>query len=280
MAHWPEPSDRTSGAASDWSEYDYAVAVNFDLFARYYDLDHGDLREDLDFYLGFAQRIGSPLLDAGCGTGRVLLPLAGEGFAVTGLDVSAAMLAQAEARLAAVPRLGSRVQLVHADVRSFRLEQRFALAFMALNSFLLMTTVADQRAALGCLFAHLRPGGLLLLDLLNPFVGFLSMNEGHLVHEWTRQEGATGRTVMKFASHRSDFAAQLLHATFFYDEVDEEGTVRRTLAPFSLRYVSRTEIELLLTGAGYELEALYGNYDLSAYVHDSPKLLVVARRPP
>lgn len=255
------------------------MAENFDLFARFYDLDHGTLTEDLPFYLGFAQRTGAPVLDAGCGTGRVLLPLARAGYAVTGLDVSPAMLARARERLAAEPELAARVTLVQADVRSFALDARFALAFMALNTFLHLVTLADQRAALQRLYEHLQPGGLLLLDLFNPLVSQLAVSEGQLLHEWTRTDPATGRTVLKFVTHHSDFATHVVHVTFLYDEVDDVGLVRRTVAPFRMRFISRTEAELLLGEAGFALEATYGDYDLGPYVHDSPKLLIVARRP-
>jgi SAM-dependent methyltransferase len=255
------------------------MAENFDLFARFYDLDHGTFTEDLSFYLGFAQRTGSPVLDAGCGTGRVLLPLARAGYAVTGLDVSPAMLACARARLAAEPAALARATLVEADVRAFALDTRFALAFMALNTFLHLVTLEDQRAALRRLHAHLQSGGLLLLDLFNPLASQLAVSEGQLLHEWTRTDPATGRTVLKFMTHHSDFATHVVHATFLYDEVDAEGVVRRTVAPFRLRFIARPEIELLLAEAGFALEALYGTYDLGPYVHDSPRLLVVARRP-
>lgn len=251
----------------------------FDVFARFYDLDHGDVREDLTFYREFAARAGSPVLDAGCGTGRVVLPLARAGFGVTGLDVSEAMLARARARLAAEPECQARVRLVLGDVRSFCLDERFGLALMALNSFHHLTTLADQRAALARLFAHLRPGGLLLLDMVSPQLSQFAMSEGQLLHEWTRRDPETGQTVLKFVTHRTDFAAQVVDVTFLYDQVDAEGIVRRTVAPFQMRLVSATEIALLLAEAGFALEALYGNYDLSAYTHDSPKLLVVARRP-
>lgn len=255
------------------------MAENFDVFARFYDLDHGDFGDDLAFYREFAARSGSPVLDVGCGTGRVLLPLARAGLAVTGLDISEAMLARARAHLAAEPEHQARVRLVQGDVRTFCLDERFGLAFMALNSFLHMTNLADQRAALGCMVAHLQPGGLLLLDLFSPQLSQLAMSEGQLLHEWTRRDAETGRTVLKFVTHHTDFAAQVVDVTFLYDETDADGLLRRTVAPFRLRFVSRAEIELLLEAAGFVLEAVYGNYDLSTYMHDSPKLLVVARRP-
>lgn len=251
---------------------------NFDLFARFFDLDHGDIRDDVQFYQGFAQRTGSPLLDAGCGTGRVLVPLARAGFTVAGLDISSAMLARAQVRLDAEPELLLRAGLWRGDLRTFELDQRFALAFLALNSFLHLVTLEDQRAALARLHGHLLPSGMLLLDLFNPLVGMLAASEGQLLHEWTRQDPETGHIVLKFVTHHSDFAAQVVHATFLYDEVDERGALNRTIAAFRMRYVSRTELELLLGEAGFVVEALYGNYDLSPYTHESPKLLVVARR--
>lgn len=67
------------------------MEVEWDRFARLYDDDYGDFTADLDLYLPFAQRSGGPILEAMCGTGRVLVPLAQAGHTVVGLDISAAM---------------------------------------------------------------------------------------------------------------------------------------------------------------------------------------------
>lgn len=248
----------------------------FDVFARFYDFEYGDYQEDVEFYVNFARRTGSPILDAACGTGRVLVPLAKAGFAVTGLDVSPAMVAAAWANVekAGVKKLA---KLVNADVRDFSLDERFELAFVALNSFGHLVSIDDQIAALRCLHEHLQEDGLLILDLFNPDLALLGDAPGHVLHDYTKLDPVTGNTIVKLHSTRLDQAKQLLNVTFFYDEVHPKGDVKRVIAPFAMRYSFKSEMELLLEKTDFQLENVYGSYDLDEYTAHSQKMIFVAR---
>ncbi len=91
-------------------------------FTRFYDWSYGDREEDIPFYVSLARECGSPVLEVACGTGRVLIPLAREGFEVVGLDFSEHMLAIAREKLEKEsPEVRSRVSLVQADMREFDL---------------------------------------------------------------------------------------------------------------------------------------------------------------
>jgi SAM-dependent methyltransferase len=85
--------------------------------AKYYDLVHAELKDDIPLVLTLAGQGKGPILELGCGTGRLLLPLARAGYEVIGLDNSPAMLAKAKARLSGrgmnhFPRLGWQGRLV------------------------------------------------------------------------------------------------------------------------------------------------------------------------
>jgi len=250
--------------------------LGYDRFARFYDLDLGAETEDVDLYLGFAKRIGGPLLEVGCGTGRLLLPLARAGYTCVGVDVSPSMLAIARRKLDAAG-LAERATLVQADARQLALGESFGIAFVGLNSFMHFVDDRSQRNVLAAVRAHLHPRGSLILDLPSPDPTLLGETTGQLIHEWTRVCPETGRTVMKTRAQRVDTSAQMLDLLFVYDEIDFDGTVRRTAVPFQLRYFYRRELELLLEMCGFAVEAVYGDYWLSEYTLDSPKLIVVAK---
>lgn len=253
------------------------MADFFDKYARFYDLDYADTDDDLLMIQHFAARCGSPILELGCGTGRLLVPLARQGYRLTGVDVSAAMLDLAHQKLVA-EGLGDRIALVEQDMRCLDLEERFTLAFAAINSFLHLGTVKDQLTALGRIRQYLEPGGLLLLDLFNPDPGRLLDARGQVVLDKVMTIPDNGHTVMKFRSQTADLAQQLVHNTLIVDEVDGEGQVRRILFSFSLRYLYRSELELLLRQAGFEIEAVYGSYELDEFTEDSDKMIAIARR--
>lgn len=257
--------------------YNVAAVVDYNRFASYYDLDFGDFVDDLDLYLNFAERCGSPVLEIGCGTGRVLLPLARAGFRVTGIDISPAMLDIAERKLGAAD-LAGHARLVRSDARSFQLPEQFAMAFIALNSFMHFSALDEQLSVLSCIAGHLTPGGLLILDLFNPDLTQLREARGLLVHDYTRPHPSTGHAVSKFHSSRVDIADQRLDVTFIYDEQDDSGVVTRLVAPFAMHYFWPRELSLLLDRAGFEIERTYGSYDLEPYTADSERLVAVATR--
>jgi SAM-dependent methyltransferase len=250
----------------------------FDLYARFYDLDYGDFDADLVMIQQFAARCGSPVLELACGTGRVLLPLARQGYRVTGVDVSPAMLEVARHKVAA-EGLADRITLVEGDMREFALDGCFNLAFVAVNSFMHLLTTDDQLAALACIRQHLNPGGLVLIDLFNPDLASLLDARGQVLMDKTMTDPETGHRLVRFHARTVDLGQQTQQVTFILDELDGDGHVRRTLFPFSMRYLFRYELELLLRHAGFTVEAVYGSYDLDEFSGDSDRMIAVARNP-
>ncbi|MFZ2488186.1 MAG: class I SAM-dependent methyltransferase [Anaerolineae bacterium] len=251
--------------------------ADFDRFARFYDLDYEPFQDDVALYLGFAEHMGGPLLELGCGTGRLLLPLARAGFEITGVDMSPRMLDVARAKVEAA-RLMEQVTLVEGDMRRLTLEGQYQLAFIAINSFMHLTTLADQLSALRSWRKLLAPGGLLVIDVDNPDPRHLLEADGRidLTSQWFDPE--TGATVLKQMSRTLDAARQLQNVLFIYDEIFPDGQARRTLAPFQARYLYRYEGELLLDKAGFTPENVYGSYDLDPYSSESERMIFVARR--
>lgn len=246
----------------------------YDPFARYYDADFRDYRDDLPFYVELARRTGGPILELMCGTGRLLLPLAEAGYQLTGIDLSPAMLAIARER-AVEGGLADRIELLEADVRDVPLPSKtFALAFVAVNSFMHLEEVRDQLACLGNLRRALTPRGLLVIDLFNPDPAELLREDNRLVLD--REYWLEGRHVQKFVAIESDAAAQLSHVTYFYDETDSDGRLSRTTMRFNMRWLYRYELEHLLARAGYSMRQLYGSYELDQYGTGSPRLIAVA----
>src|SRR3954452_9538309 len=141
---------------------------------------------DAAFLLAFAERAGGPVLDLGCGAGRFVAPRAEAGYAATGVDTSAAMLEEA-GRAVAEAGLAGKVTLRRDDFRALDTlgGERFGMVFCAQNTFLHMPDATAQRAALRAIAAHLRPGGLLVLDLIHPNPELLGAYYGAITHEET-----------------------------------------------------------------------------------------------
>jgi len=246
----------------------YAVAAPF------YDLEYEGYDADLTLYLELARRTGEPILELGCGTGRVALALARGGYRVVGIDNSPAMLARAEAKLS--PQLKDRVTFVQADMAAFDLEELFALAIIPLGTFGHLTSPEVQRRCLETVRRHLRPDGQLALDLPNPLApGFLDDDPALVLH-WVRVEG--GRTLSKYISRRVYPAEQLERFTCFYDETGPCWGLRRTVFTYELGFLFRREAEYLLSLAGFEVEQVWGDYDLGPYHLSAERMVILARK--
>ena len=190
-----------------------ASGVGFDRFARFYDEDYRNYDDDVDAIVHLALEMDGPVLELGCGTGRLLMPLAATGLPVTGLDISPALLARARAKLATVPK-GDKVACIEADLRDFDLARHdFAFAFCTSNTLMHLAQADEQLAALTRAAAHLRPGGLLLIDLFSPDVARMLEVHGmmELADQWTRDDGTE---VIKWSVRTVDLAEQLQETLF------------------------------------------------------------------
>ena len=245
--------------------------------ARFYDLENADFTEDLPLWTELARAQGGPILELGCGSGRVLLNLAREGSAVTGVEKSPAMLALARNRLALQPSIAGRISLLEDDFTRIRLGKSFPLILLPFNTFAHMVDPADVHAALKTISLHLAPGGQAALALPNPIPIYGDPPESLVLERIFRDE-ARGLTIQQYSSLRVDRAAQLGYITWIYDEIDPSGKVTRTTVPMTLRYFFPNELTILFERNGLRLQHLWGDYDRSPFSEDSPVLIAVAGR--
>ncbi len=246
-----------------------------DVYARFYDAEYGDEMDDLALYVGFAERMGGPVLELACGTGRLLIPLAKAGYEMTGVDISADMLQRAREK-ATLAGVLDRITLIQGDIRTFEAPREYSMAFVAVSSFMVFTTTRAIMDALRNVRKHLRSGGIFVIDLFNPDPRLLLEGDGRLILQKEWREG-DGTLVQKFVVRRTDFATQIQRVEFVYDLTHPNGCLERLVHPVELRYLWRNEGELLLERAGYVVEAVYGSYDLEPYEDGSPSLIFVAR---
>lgn len=236
---------------------------------------------DLPLYLELAAAQGGRVLELACGSGRVLVPLAAAGHNVLGLDTSPHMLDLARAKLAAAgPDVANNAELLRGDMRSFELGERFDLALIAAKSFAYLISRADQLRALSCIAAHLRPGGLLALDLLHPSPAWLQEPPGSLRQDLVQHVPERRITVARTeAVVSTDLAAQVRVIRSAYEVVASDGTLTKRFVEWPYRYVYRFEAELLLERAGFEIEAVFGGYRREPFTSQSRSVIVLARLP-
>ncbi|CAA9546534.1 MAG: hypothetical protein AVDCRST_MAG19-302 [uncultured Thermomicrobiales bacterium] len=245
-----------------------------------YDLEHAGYVDDLDLYLNLALVVGDPILELGCGTGRLLVPLADAGHRITGLDLSRPMLDRAAVTVDEAG-VAPRVTLHRGGMTDAGAAPGgpFGLVIVALNSLLHLPTAAAQREALAAARGVLDPRGQLVIDVLNPSPEALRSLEQGVAHEGTWRL-ASGDRVDKFAARRVAPSTQRIDTELWYDRLTGDGTVRRTATGYPMRYVHPAELELMLELTGFAEWRIYGGYDLDPFEDLSERLIVTAEVTP
>ncbi len=249
----------------------------YDSIARFYDLDLDRYDDDYAFYRGLAARAAGPILELGCGTGRILARLAADGYQVDGLDISEQVLRLARRRIREHD-IGSSVRLIKADAGDFTVDRGYDLVAFPLNSFMHLSTPERQVSCLRSVRRALLPGGTFALDLPNPEESILGYTERGLIVEYTKPGLLPGWTVTKSRAQTVDPIRQTLVVTLIYDEIAPSGSLRRTAATFEMRYLQLNELEVMLRQAGLTPERIAGDFEGGELNRDSAKFVVVARR--
>lgn len=240
-----------------------------------YDLEHDEYTDDVEFLVELAAFGDGPILELGCGTGRVLAPLAQDGHIVVGVDSSEAMLQAGRVRL----ENSTNATLVVGNMIQPNLVPGgpFGMVISSLNSLMHLTNPEQQRAMITSARNTLIPGGRLIIDTLNPSLPQLNhlLNTTHLEGSWRTTDGTV---IDKWGFRQPGNESQVLDTLIWYDQTSAEGVYQRTRTRFDLRYVHQSELALMLESAGFAHVDWYGNYDLDPWDATSERIIAIAHK--
>jgi SAM-dependent methyltransferase len=249
--------------------------------ARLYDLDLRDDPGDLDLWLALADRADGRVLELATGTGRLSVPLASAGHPTTAVDLDRAMLDRARARAAEAGLGADRIEFVEADLLGLRLPDagRYALAFIALNSLMLLATRDAQREAIATLARHLASGGLAAVDVWLPDAEDLARFDGRVILEWPRTDLESGHVVTKAGSANHDAATGVVTLTSIYEDGPQGQPPARWVRQDRLRLIGADELAGFAEDAGLRVELVAGGYDLGPLGPGADRAILIAERP-
>ena len=250
----------------------------WDDYAPFYDWENARTvgRRDIRFWQRLAEQCGGPVLELGCGTGRVAVPVARTVDGMVGIDRSDAMLRQARRRLRRGGR-GTQLQLVRGDIRSlpFRGTSRFRLVMAPYGVLQSLLRDRDLRETLRSVFGVLRGGGTFAIDLVPELPRWREYDRR--VSLRGRRRGGTTR-VSLIESVRQDRTRRL---TIFDQEFVERRGHTRTAHRFSLvfRTLSLRQMTGRLRRAGFTIETVSGDYRGGPWHPGADSWIVVVRKP-
>ena len=259
------------------------VIDSYHVSAKYYDGAYAAMRDlvDAPFYVDLAKASGGPILEIGCGTGRVLLPIAREGIEIHGVDNSAPMLNTLKENLAQEnPTVRNLVTLYQGDMREFRLGRKFALVIIPFRPMQHMFTVADQVSALKSSAASLAEAGTLAFDVFYP--KFESMQQGigeeRLEAEWSppSQPGTVVRRY--FRKEAVDKINQTFTLTFIFRNYINGVVTSEENETLKMSYYTYPHLRALFLLAGLEPIAEYGSFAKTSLDNNATEMIFLLRR--
>lgn len=245
----------------------------------YYTKTYKNRLSDIRYYTDLAAGHGGPVLEYGCGNGRIAIPIARSGVHITGVDLSGAMVDDLHRRMADEPtEVRRRITVRRGDMRAVRLKKRFPLVYCTFNAFLHLYTRADVEAFLARVRDHLAPRGQLVFDISIPEPLELSRDParayGTAPFVYPRPGDATGGVRVKY---RERFDYDKLRQVLFVamEFTPDEG--ESWMTPLAHRQFYPAELEALLHYNGFEIAAQYGDFDGSQLTNDSSTLITHAK---
>ncbi len=243
------------------------------MYPTLYHAHHNRNPEDLHFWLDLAKRHGRRILELGCGTGRVLLPLAEAGYPIYGLDRDSEMLSFLKEITPA--SLAPWVNIFQGDLCAYHLAARFSLILLPCNTY--STLSPSQRAqALQRVRQHLQPDGIFAVSMPNPGLLESLPRRSDPEIEEVFPHPQDGEPVQVSSSWKR--TRQQVAFTWYYDHLWPDGTVDRTTQQVT-HYLTPIETTLgEFNAAGLEITDLYGDFDKSPYTIQASYLILLARQ--
>jgi SAM-dependent methyltransferase len=236
-----------------------------------YDLENKQFEPDGPFYLALAKHFGSPVLEIGCGTGRITIPIAQAGINITGLDVMPPMLELARQKSRNLP-----IHWQEADARSYSLPGKFRFIFESGATFQHMLERSDQEAFLTCVRRHLEPEGYFVICAMMPSADMMADEPDE--KEWFSFTNNEGQVVRVSGTQYYDRLKQVKTETAYRRWTAEDGKEMVRIAPLMLRLTFPQEMETLLHYNGLNIKERYGDYDFGPLTRESRQMIFVCQQ--
>ncbi len=234
-----------------------------------YDLTSQGSPEELQFYIEEAKRLGGPVLELTCGTGRLTNELAQCGINCEGLDLSRLMLDHARQKASA---RNLNVIYHYGDMTNFDLGKQYQLVFVPINSLLHLHNLDNVLKFFACVRRHLTETGELIFAVFNPSLKLLSRDPSQRYEVDRFVDPSNGKEIILEETVNYNSATQVNHATWYYSYVDQKDVLSH---PLHLKSLFPKELEAILRLADFKLLKKYGGYQREPFANASRTQVIV-----
>ncbi|MDD5529438.1 MAG: class I SAM-dependent methyltransferase [bacterium] len=232
-----------------------------------YDLNNAV--DDIEFYLSQIDKKVHNILELGCGTGRVLIPLAKKGVNITGIDYSPAMITECLRKIKK-QELTGKANAIMGNICDFKLDKTFDMIIASFRVIQALETIAELHNCLNCIKKHLSAGGFCILNVFNPSLSKEEMGkswrkEGETFC-WEKIDSKTGHKIIHFDERQKiDPGNQVLYPTMIYRVYDGDKLINEVRQDIVMKYYYPEEFESIIVNAGFEIQEKYGGYHGEKY---------------
>lgn len=253
------------------------MSVAFDCLAGLYDLIWPGAEGDTEFYYNAAKGERPPILELGCGTGRITVPLACAGMKVVGIDISGKMIEEAEKKLAKTGKISGNIRFEKQDMRNFQLPEKFGACIIPFRSFLMLLSIKDQEDCLKCIYNHLKAEGKLIFNIFVPDLRQIVKGRIKTDKKVINLDGQNDAEY--YFDSKFDRFNQTIEAAvnISYKDGKTEKTIKQKIK-FNVRYIFPFEMYHLLTKCGFKVLSLYGDFDRKEFTKDSTEMIWVCEK--
>jgi ubiquinone/menaquinone biosynthesis C-methylase UbiE len=254
-----------------------------------YDLEHLGDEEDVDFYVSLVRTLRpQKILELGCGTGRITLPLAIEGASfdceVIGLDSQPEMLKSAEQhRESMSPENRGRLRFLSGDMRTFSAEPKIDLIVIPCSSMSHVLELDDQIAVFKRCYENLNPGGRFVVEVTMPNMAayadsFSVPQRTPIEIDLDRTDESDGTRLIRRKTTRYLSDQQLAQIRFLYEKYRHGRGIESNIDDFASHVFFPRELALLFIHAGFEIERTLGDYRSRPLSANSPLIIMIGKR--
>jgi len=226
--------------------------------------------DDLEFYKRWMPKNKEAhILELCCGTGRLTLPIAKDGYTICGVDYTSSMLEQAKAKAS---KEGLQIEFIEADIRTLDLPEKYDLIFIPFNSIHHLYKNEDLFKTLHVVKNHLKEGGLFMLDCFNPNIQFIveGEKEQKKVTEYTTKDG---RDVLIKEIMRYENKTQINRIEWHYYINGKFDSIQN----LDMRQFFPQELDSYLEWNGFNIIHKFGGFDEEAFNNRSDKQIFVCK---
>ena len=224
--------------------------------------------DDLQFYKRWMpQNKDARILELCCGTGRLTIPIAEDGYNISGVDYTFSMLEQAKAKAS---EAGLKIEFIEADIRTLDLQNKYDLIFIPFNSIHHLYLNEDLFKAFNTVKKHLKTGGRFLLDCFNPNIQYIVESEKvqAVIAEYTTNDG---RKVLIKQSMHYESASQINRIKWQYFIDDKFHSIQN----MDMRLFFPQELNSYLKQIGFNIIHKFGDFTGGDFDDSSEKQIYI-----